>query len=514
VSGPLQHRTRVIAGAALIALICWRLLPGTELDKAAFSLAARSFANPPFFISGFGSHETPWNLRTFSSASRSDSREAPLIVSLGDDPAGVFQSSPPSPVDLAVILNNFQRLGAKKAATAAVLAWDEPDPIGLAALDLAIGRFESLVMVAPLSRGVVPEQMPAAFRRTSVPVSAVLGDASLLPVVNRIPLNGVILGGKNTSAGFQLLDSEPLTAKAPLLARWEDRIVFAFPLVVMLQRLALPVDQLEIHPGGFLKFGKKGPIIPIDLYGRLDAPIKNQRPYAIVSAEELIDGNDSLFPKHAPDPAILRDDRSGTEPATRDFSVRLPSLIAAIASDAGLARARDYPRPRAIWEFVLLGTLCALIWCVTGLAAYPRRIVFALLAGAIISLQLAFIGIAEIWLPGLAALAALAGACAISYWPAAKPQDQVSTRESIVEIPAAVETEPELIQEIPAPAAVEKPPRRPRKTPVRKEKPAAPPEPQTPKPAAKKNTARKTPAKKAAPRRKKTENPPPPDSAE
>lgn len=496
-------------GAALIALIGWRLLPGTDLDRAAFSLAARSFANPPFFISGFGSRETPWNLRTFSSATRSDSRQAPLIVSLGDDPAGVFQSSPPSPVDMAVILNNFQRLGVKKAATAAVLAWDEPDPIGLAALDLAIGRFESLVMAAPLSRGAVPEQMPAAFRKTSVTVGSVLGDASLLPVVNRIPLHGVILGGKNTSAGFQVLDSEPLTAKAPLLARWEDRVVFAFPLVVMLQRLELPVDQLEIHPGGFLKFGKKGPIIPIDVYGRLDAPVKDQRPYSIVSAEELIDGNDALFPKHAPDPAILRDDRSGTEPATREFSVRLPSLIAAIASDAGLARARDYPRPRAIWEFVLLVSLCALIGLISGLAAYPRRILFALLAGAIISLQLAVIGIAEIWLPGLAALATLAGACAISFWPAARQQVPVSTQEPIVEIPAAVEIQPELILEIPAPAVVEKPPRKPRKTPVRKEKPAVPPEPKTPKPAAK-----KTPAKKAAPRRKKTEKAPPPDAAE
>ncbi len=498
-SGSFQNRTRVIAGAALIALIGWRLLPGTELDKAAFTLAARSFANPPFFISGFGSRETPWNLRTFSSATRSDSRQAPLIVSLGDDPGGVFQSSPPSPVDLAVILNNFQRLGVKKAATAAVLAWDEPDPMGLAALDLCIGRFESLVMAAPLSRGAVPEPMPAAFRKTSIPVSAVQGGVSLLPVVNRIPLHGVILGGKNTRAGFQVLDSEPATSRAPLLARWEDRVVFAFPLVVMLQRLGLPVDQLEIHPGGFLKFGKNGPIIPIDVYGRLDAPVKEQRPYSIVSAEELIDGNDALIPKHAPDPAILRDDRSASEPATREFSVRLPSLIAAIASDAGLAKARDYPRPRALWEFVLLAALCAIIGWITSLAAYPRRIVFALLTGAIISLQLAVIGMAGIWLPGLAALATLAGACVILSWPTAKQP----APEPIVEIPAAVQTQPEFILEAPV---VEKPPRKPRKPPVRKEKPAVSAEPKTPKPAAK-----RAPAKKAAPRRKKTEESPPPD---
>ena len=341
VTGRLQRRFKVLLAAAATATVAWLWLPGTALDRAAFSAVARGFANPPFFISGNGSHAGPWKLRTFVSHAKPDSRQSPVIVSLGDDPEGVFQSSPPSPIDLAVILANFQRLGAKKAATAAVLAWDAPDPIGLTALDKAISRFDSLVMAAPLSRGAVPEPMPPAFRRASIARDKVHGDVSSLPVVNRIPIPGIILGKENTLAGFQLLESEPATDFPPLLARWEDRIVFSFPLLTVLQGLELPLDGIEIRPGQFLKLSPDGPILPIDQYGRLTIPLKPLAPGAEIPAEALIDGGDELFPKQAPGSVILRDLRSAAEPATRAYSRQLPALIATITS-AGLAPEHEF----------------------------------------------------------------------------------------------------------------------------------------------------------------------------
>ena len=111
-----------LVAAAAAAVGTWKFAPGTQLDEALFSAVAGSSANGNLFISGHGSQKDPWKLRTFSSDTRPDSREAPVIVSLGDDLAQFFQSSPPAPIDLAVILTNFQRLGAKKAATAAVFA--------------------------------------------------------------------------------------------------------------------------------------------------------------------------------------------------------------------------------------------------------------------------------------------------------------------------------------------------------------------------------------------------------
>ena len=257
--GLIHPRLRLPLCAALAALAGWHFLPGTAIDRALFHLVARSQANPPFFISGNGSFTQPWQLRTIATVPRVDSGSAPLIVSLGDDAGAFFQSSPPSPIDMAVILNNFQRLGANQASIAAVLAWDAPDPIGLAALDKVLGRFDSLVMAAPLTRGAVAEPMPEAFRNASLPLSHAKGDITALPVVNRIPLTGVILGRENTRAGFQSIDYEAASRFPPLMARWDDRIVFAFPLLVALQRFDLPLEGMEIRPGEYPQTRTAGP---------------------------------------------------------------------------------------------------------------------------------------------------------------------------------------------------------------------------------------------------------------
>ena len=403
----LQPGLRVPLIAAATAIACWHLLPGTALDRAAFTTIARGSANPPFFISGNGSLEDPWKLRTFASRPRANPERVPLIVSLDDDEEGVFQSSPPSPIDLAVILTNFQRLGARNAATAAVLAWDAPDPIGLAALDKALGRFDSLVMAAPLTRGAVAEQMPPPFRKASVPLSQVHGDIAALPLVNRVPLPGVILGKENAQAGFQSLDSEPASRFPPLIARWDDRVVLSFPLLAAMQGLGLPPDGIEIRLGEYLKLSPQGPHVPIDRFGRLAAPLGHVSPFAEIPAAELIDGGDDLFPKQAPEPVILRDDRSGAETATRAFSASLPAVVAAIASDTGLAPARGFVRFTCCRELVLLSLVITALKLVSLLPAFTRHIGLVSLAGFCIAAQI-LAAASSMWLPGLAALAAIA----------------------------------------------------------------------------------------------------------
>lgn len=473
---PLLHRFRVLLGVLAVALACWKYLPGTPADRLSFQSVSRGFANPPFFITGEGSHAAPWNLRTFATRQRTDPREAPLIVSLGDDPDGYFQSSPPSAIDLAVVLTNFQRLGAKKAAIATLLAWDAPDVIGLLALEKSLGRFDSLVMAAPLSRGATPATMPPAFRKASVPATSVFGDPHTLPVVNHIPLAGIILGSDNTLAGFQTLDSEPTTKFPHLLARWEDRIVFAFPVLAVLQRLDLPVEGVEIHVGQYLKLGADGPIVPIDRFGRLPLKLKKINPYAEIPAEALIDGGDDLFPPQAPEPVILRDDRSNSEPATRKFSKTLPSRIAALASDTGLAPARDFFRLAPERELILLGLLALALAVVARFRPFPRRLCLLLLAGLTLAVQ--FIGASTShWLPGLPALAAIATTALIAGIPFPEPKPRPKKPKK----PKKAKT--------PKPRAPISTP--PAETPAEAPAPKAPP------------AAKKPPSKKAAPKRRR-----------
>ena len=400
-----HRRLAVLLITAAAGLGVWKFAPGTPLDRTAFTAVARGFANPPLFVAGEGTHAESWKLRVFAAVAKPDPKQAPVIVSLGDDPDGFFQSSPPAPIDLAVIFSNFHRLGATKAASAAVLAWESPDALGLAALEKSLARFDSLVTAAPLSRGAVASPIPPAFRRASLPLDAIQGDITALPVVNRSPIPDLILGGESAAAGFTVLESEPITARVPLMARWDDRIVFSFPLLAVLQRLEIAPAEMEIRPGMFLKLGPDGPVVPLDRYGRLATPLKRVSPYAEISAEALIDGGDELFPKEAPDPVILRDDQSAAEPATRTFSRSLSAVIAALASEEGMASVRAYPRLSAGWEIGILG-LFVLLLAATA-AGSIRLLGPLLLAAAVLATQWIGFGLIGVWLPGLALLAAV-----------------------------------------------------------------------------------------------------------
>lgn len=422
-SRPIHRRLAVLLVSAAAGFGVWKFAPGTMAERVAFTAVARGFANPPLFVSGEGSHADPWKLRMFRAVAKPDQKQAPVIVSLGDDPDGFFQSSPPAPIDLAVVFSNFHRLGAAKAASAAVLAWEAPDVLGLAALEKSLGRFDSMVTAAPLSRGALASPIPPAFRRGSLPLDAVHGDISALPVVNRSPIPDVVLGGENASAGFTVLESEPRSALTPLLARWDDRVVFAFPLLTVLQRLDLKPADLEIRLGEFLKLGADGPIVRLDRHGRLATPLKPLFAHTEISAEALIDGGDDLFPKQAPDPVILRDDRSATEPATRSFSRNLSAAIATLASEEGTVEIRTYPRLAAYWEAGLLAAL--VVWLFMISTGRFRVLGPLVLVGVIFSAQWIGLGMAGIWLPGLALLAALFAALVVAARPVKQAHMQV-----------------------------------------------------------------------------------------
>lgn len=410
-----HRRLWVLLIAAIIAAATWKYFPGTPPDRAAFTLVVRGFINPPLFISGAGTHSQPWKIGSISATAKPDIRQAPVIVSMGDDLGRYFQTSPPAPIDVAVIFSNFHRLGAEKAATAAVLAWEAPDPIGLVALERALAAFDSLVMAAPLSRAVVSSPLPTSFRRASLPLVAVEGDASLLPVVNRLSLPSIILGGENSLAGFSVLEAEPVTSAPPLLARWQDRVVFAFPLLTVLQRSNLALDEVEIHLGKYIKLSPTGPIIPIDESGRLAMPVKALAPYKEISAEALIDGGDELFPKTAPDPVILRDDQSGSEPATQAFSKNLSAMVAAMASNEAYSHTSEVLRLSSEWEIALLCLTMLALFGILNLVGFGYRASLMMLAVLVLAGQWLGLGIASLWLPGIPALAAILAVICASY---------------------------------------------------------------------------------------------------
>ena len=400
--------------SAAVAAGSWKFLPGGDLDRAVFTAVAGGFANPKPFVEGRGSDVLPWRLWSSPAETQVEPRQDPVVVSLGDDVDGFFQASPPAPIDFAVVLKNFLRLGVKKASTAVVMAWEAPDPIGLAALETSLAGFDSLVMASPLSRGPTASAMPLAFRRASIPLASVHGNTLALAVVNRIPLPGVILAAENGTAGFSVIESEPVSAFPRLMACWEDRVVFSFSLLAALQRMNLSPSSLEIRLGEYLKLGPAGPLIPIDEYGRLAVPLASTSHSTGISAESLIDGSDGFFLQQTTEPVILRDDRTTADPATRAFSQQLVTAMATITSEEGRASSRAYPRLALDWEIGILAAMVCGLTLFCGVVNFPRRVAVWSLIGVVCMAQWIWLEIASVWLPGLPVLGAILAAMVVS----------------------------------------------------------------------------------------------------
>ena len=390
---------------SLVTMAVWFFVPGKGIDRQLLVLTAGGLVEGSMKIEGNGSHFKPWQLS--SEAERPTMVEATGTIGLKDNLDGIFQDSPHAPIDMAVILNNLQRLGTRQLACSVLLAWDEPDPIGLAALENALSEFESVVLATPVTRGPIMDAMPAGLRRASLPIDRVEGDLSSLPVINRTSIPSLIHGGDNTMIGFGVIDSDPMTEKLPLMARWDDRLIFSFPMVATMQRAGISINDIQIEVGSHIQFSKQGARIPIDEFGRLDVVLNSQADTELL-AEDLIDaelGSDEL-----PDlgKALLCDFRSHADITTRDFNRAVIPGINMLLSGGGPIEAVElqFTRISSVWEMVLL-----LLWATAMAAVTLLNRPWVGLAGLAAFLSIA-VGLwvctrQGIWLPGIAAWAAV-----------------------------------------------------------------------------------------------------------
>lgn len=403
----------VFAAATFYA---WKYVPATPADRLAFNTVIRSTTNPPFLIAGEGTQPSPWSLRTVSSTRKlQPSRAFPVAISLDDDRERVFQSSPPSALDVAVILQNLKRLGAEKPVITSLLAWEKPEAVGLRALDFALESFTSVVTAAPLSRTATSSPLPASFRRASVPLSSLRGDRSTLATVNQLAVGNTVLGTDNATSGFSFLEGEAESSNASpvLLARWEDRVVLHVALLAVMQSRSLPIEGVEIQVGEFISLSPAGPVIPIDHFGRLAAtPIPAQDGKKF-SASSLIDRAE-LLPVAAQQVLILRDDQATSDPSTRAFSQHICSLIDTVSSENGLTPQQVFVRmPPGVELWVLAAVMLALSSFLM-FSSFTRNLCFGLMAVACLTAQWLAASWLSIWLPCLAALTGIASAAVLA----------------------------------------------------------------------------------------------------
>jgi len=406
-SRPTHHLLLFALALAMgSAALAWgeRLAPLRHLEGAFSRFILAAALAPPYLIEPGKPPNQTWVARRLA---REPLAHTPQFLGLGDDPRRVFEASPPSAGDFAVILSELKRHGHRKVAISVPLAWDEADPIALAALEDQLAAFPLALCASPLARGISPQPIPPAFARASVASTSVTGNPRLLPLVNRTANASVLLARDATLAGFTLLENEDppdfsrhAAGKAlsvPLLARWDQRVVLAFPLLVAMAHAELRPDELEIRLGEFIRLGPQGAVIPIDAFGRFQLPpaIPGAPASGSMPAEALIEALAEDLPSAgiAPrrPPVILRDERTNVTGPEADFAAILADLIVALESSPRPGEAIAFMRPPPWTEAALLLPLAALSSLFLRLKQ-PSRIAASLVTAALTVVLLLVLG--------------------------------------------------------------------------------------------------------------------------
>jgi hypothetical protein len=190
-----------------------------------------------------------------------------VVCEIDDDPEQVNAFGIYHPADLAITLHNLNEQGVKRVFLSTHLHWPEHEPEENSTLATAMRGFESVVVTAPLRRALSSEPLPPAFMLASIPASEVLGGSEFFPIVNSLGIPPYIDFPQNTYAGFNVLESERPSESLPMLALWNDRIVFSSVLLALMQNSKITPDQLLVQAGEYIRIGNSGNIIPIDQFG-------------------------------------------------------------------------------------------------------------------------------------------------------------------------------------------------------------------------------------------------------
>lgn len=397
----LQLRILIWVAALLIAIISWVFIPLSSMQPKVMDSYLRSIHDKALSEETKHSARGPWTL-TGLSAHETNSLSIPIVVSLDDDIDGVFQESPHSPVDIAVVLKNLERLGIQKLCSTTVFAWSDPDTISLAALDNAIETFDSSILSTPVSRGPTSEPLPASFRNSSIPVRDVKGNSSLIPLVNRLPIPGVILHPESL-AGFTLIDSEPSSNKPYLLAQWDEQIIFSTAVLATMQHLGLQKKDLIVEMNNAISFGQSDIQFPIDEFGRLNSTHDYFAPNAFPAAA-TIDAKSNTFPENSTS-AFLSDLRSNTSPTTLTFNQLAPAMVLDVLSKHHPSTESLLTSLHPLIELALLLVFSCGIFVMSGLQRRGKVISLSTATLALLGLHLFFTQHFQIWLPSMAAIA-------------------------------------------------------------------------------------------------------------
>ena len=404
----------VLLGAGLFALGGVSLIPPLRALERWMVKGLAYTVEPEtadLILDGNGSQKSPWTRRK---SVPPPVQTPPRVMNIDDDPEGYFSTSPLAPIDHSVIFAGLSEAGHKVLGVGHLMAWDDPEPLAMEALRKQLDRFDAAVLALPLARGAQPEPVATPFLRWSVPESDVQGKVSALPQVNRIAVPNAEQGGAKSLAGFSLLENEsdPGSDKQPLLARWDDRIVFAFPLAVEIAAEGLTPADVMIELGKEIRLGPAGQVIGIDEFGR-GSVVPGVEAIETPAKRMISEGAETPKSK----PLLTRDIRADLSASDKAWSDQLPSRIQALRAAPRYQPAAILSRPDALLELLLVSLLAFAGTAATALGTLRWRIVATVMVAGLGSEFLyLFAARQNAWLPPIAMLCPGLIALGLAFW--------------------------------------------------------------------------------------------------
>lgn len=281
----------------------------------------------------------------------------PLIINVQENQFRVFESFPLTATNYAVVLSSLHDAGISSLSISQPLTWNaEQETISKIALDQQLIKFDHCITSAALTLGATEAEMPAAFVRSSLPISAAKGNIAKVTRVNRLAMPDVALENTKTQAGFsKILTEQNNTPYVQVMALWNDRIVFSHSFLTLLTRSACTLEKIQIVSGSHILIPTSGQFIMLDDFGR--TPLR-QFPTSTptINAEDTLTASGLLknLSKENISPVVLLD-YSNKNDAARSKQEILSLL------HTPLARSDDYSRYSTFTEIFIIGLLSLLV---------------------------------------------------------------------------------------------------------------------------------------------------------
>ncbi|BDS08215.1 hypothetical protein NT6N_32550 [Oceaniferula spumae] len=352
------------------------------------------------------------NARTITSrllTAQPDRGKSFRMVEVTDDPDQVYESTPPSPLDYAVMLHSLRLKGANNIILTTRMSWDGDPGITAEALSNKLAAFDRASFGVPVTRGATAQPLPEALQRALIPFSNVSGNLRLIPVVNQVALPAVISGGKNSLGGFSTIESTPDSKDyVPMLCHWDgEGLIPSLELLALMSSHNVNPKQVIVRCGKHIRLGLQGPVINIDSYGETILPEKAEKSDLIDLTKDAIAAEDLITRQE--DGAETPEDRrvylvhavgEKTKPTNQLSPVRLAAILNwsknLLSPEPG--RSITYKRLPLWAEIVLIFDIALAACWFTSFSRGGRHLAFALTAALSYPFLLSIMDLTQHWL--------------------------------------------------------------------------------------------------------------------